>query len=238
MSLTSAIRTLRDDVRAIFRNDPAAHSLAEVILYPGLHAILLHRLAHALWLKKVPFLPRYISQVSRFWSGIEIHPGATIGDGLFIDHGMGVVIGETAEIGDDVTLYHGVTLGGTTLDRGTKRHPTVRDRVVVGAGAKVLGALTVGEDSKIGANAVLLRSVPEDSVVVGVPGQVIASSGPHVGRAKPEVGMPPLSDPVGLALQSVMVRVDRLEKQLHGHTEEPALHMYAVGVWETSDFSI
>ena len=159
---------IRDDIRAIFRNDPAARSLAEVLLYPGLHAILLHRLAHALWRRQIPFIPRLISQISRFLTGIEIHPGAVIGRGFFIDHGMGVVIGETTEIGDWVTLYQGVTLGGTGKQRG-KRHPTVRDNVVIGVGAIVLGAITIGEGARIGGGAVVVKDVPPHTTAVGVP---------------------------------------------------------------------
>jgi len=168
MSLGTQLQTLRDDVRAIFRNDPAARNLAEVLLYPGLHAITLHRIAHALWVRHIPFFPRLISQINRFMTGIEIHPGATIGRRLFVDHGMGTVLGETSEVGDDVTLYQGVTLGGTSLNRG-KRHPTVGDRVIVGAGAKILGPIKIGEDSRIGANAVVVKDAPPESIITGIP---------------------------------------------------------------------
>ena len=162
--------TLRRDVQAVFERDPAARTKLEVVLgYPGLHALWGHRVAHWLWQHGHRLTGRLFSQLVRGLTGIEIHPGATIGQGLFIDHGMGVVIGETAEIGEDVTLYHGVTLGGTSLEKG-KRHPTLGDRVVVGAGAKVLGAITIGSDTRIGANAVVVKSVPANSVVVGVPG--------------------------------------------------------------------
>jgi len=180
MSLSSALRTLRDDVRAIFRNDPAARNLAEVLLYPGLHAILLHRLAHAIWKRKIPFLPRFISQLSRFMTGIEIHPGATIGQGFFIDHGMGVVIGETAEIGDGVMLYQGVTLGGTGKQSG-KRHPTLQDGVVVGVGASVLGAITVGKGARVGGGAVVVKDVPPHSTAIGVPARIVATRDPKTG---------------------------------------------------------
>jgi serine O-acetyltransferase len=167
------LRRLRRDVRAALERDPAARSVFEVVLcYPGLHAVWGHRLAHWLWSRRLWLLGRLVSQLVRFLTGVEIHPGARIGPGLFIDHGMGVVIGETTEIGADVTLYHAVTLGGTSLERG-KRHPTLGDRVVVGAGAKVLGAISVGHDSRIGANAVVVRPVPPHAVVVGVPGEVI-----------------------------------------------------------------
>jgi len=165
---------LRDDVRATFARDPAARSALEVVLfYPGFHARLAHRLAHALYLRGVPLLPRGIMHVARFLTGIEIHPGATIGPRFFIDHGMGVVIGETAEIGAGVTLYQGVTLGGTSTRR-TKRHPTLRDNVVVGAGAKVIGAVEVGENARIGAGSVVVTNVPANATVIGVPGHVVA----------------------------------------------------------------
>ena len=166
--------SLRDDIRVIFERDPAATSLAEVLLtYPGLHALLAYRVAHWLRARRVPLLPRLVSHLGRFISGIEIHPGATIGRGFFIDHGMGVVIGETAEIGDNVTLYQGVTLGGTGKERG-KRHPTLGNDVVVGSGAKVLGAINVGDGARIGAGAVVLRDVPPHSTAVGVPAKVVA----------------------------------------------------------------
>ena len=173
------LATLRRDVAAVRQRDPAARSDAEVVLcYPGLHAVWGHRLAHRLWTGGHRLTARLASTVVRAWTAVDIHPGATIGQGFFIDHALGVVIGETAVIGDDVTLYQGVTLGGTSLERG-KRHPTLGDRVTVGAGAKVLGPVSVGSGSRIGANAVVVRDVPPDSVVVGVPGQVIARSRPR-----------------------------------------------------------
>src|SRR4030042_6611425 len=172
-STTAAIKhepllaTLRHDVQSALERDPAARSILEIVLlYPGLHAIWGHRIAHWFWKHGHKLTGRLLSQLVRGLTGIEIHPGATIGQGLFIDHGMGVVIGETAEIGEDVTLYHGVTLGGTRLEKG-KRHPTLDDRVVVGAGAKILGAITIGSDPRMGANAVVVKSVPENSVGVG-----------------------------------------------------------------------
>src|SRR5512142_1265677 len=172
--------TIREDIRSIFERDPAARSTWEVLLcYPGLHAIWGHRITHWLWTHNLKLLARWGSQLARGLTGIEIHPGATIGKGFFIDHGMGVVIGETAEVGADVTLYHGVTLGGTSLERG-KRHPTLGDGVVVGAGAKVLGPIEIGECARIGANAVVVKPVPADAVVVGVPGEVVAR--PHPAR--------------------------------------------------------
>src|SRR5512141_1968859 len=167
------VKTIRDDIQSVFDRDPAARSTMEILLcYPGLHAVWGHRISHWLWNHKLRLLARWVSQVTRSLTGIEIHPGATIGPNLFIDHGMGVVIGETAEVGFGVTLYHGVTLGGTSLHK-TKRHPTIGDNVVIGAGAKVLGAITIGHNSRIGANAVVIKSTPPDSVVVGVPGQVV-----------------------------------------------------------------
>jgi len=162
-------KNLNHDLERVLQNDPAARSKLEVfLLYPCIHALFSYRIAHFLYRHKVFFLARFISQIARFFTGIEIHPGATIGKGLFIDHGMGVVIGETAEIGDDVLLYHGVTLGGTGKDKG-KRHPTVGSNVVIGTGAKVLGPINIGNNVKIGANSVVLRDVPEGSTAVGIP---------------------------------------------------------------------
>src|SRR5512147_808681 len=166
-------KTIHDDIQSVLDRDPAARNALEVLLcYPGLHAIWAHRLSHRLWISGFKLIARAISQIMRNLTGIEIHPGATIGHNFFIDHGMGVVIGETAEVGDNVTLYHGVTLGGTSLNK-VKRHPTIEDHVVIGAGAKVLGAITIGANSRIGANAVVVKSTPPDSVVVGVPGQIV-----------------------------------------------------------------
>src|SRR5579864_3270399 len=165
--------TIREQIDTIFREDPAAKSIVEIVVcYPGFHAILLHRLAHWLYQKKVPFLPRFISQVSRFLTGVEIHPGAKIGRRFFIDHGMGVVIGETTEIGDDVLIYQGVTLGGTGNEHG-KRHPTIGNNVVIGTGAKVLGSITIGSHVKIGAGSVVEKPVPDYSTVVGIPGRIV-----------------------------------------------------------------
>jgi serine O-acetyltransferase len=176
--------TIRRDIQSVFDRDPAARSTLEILLcYPGLHAVWGHRVSHWLWTHGFKLLARWVSQLVRGLTGIEIHPGATIGPGFFIDHGMGVVIGETAEIGANVTLYHGVTLGGTSLNKG-KRHPTLRDNVVVGAGAKILGAFTVGEDSRIGANAVVVKPVPPNAVVVGVPGQARRSCAPRLIRQR------------------------------------------------------
>lgn len=169
-------KTFREEARNVLEKDPAAKNMIEVILcYPGLHAVLFYRLTHKLYKAKWFVLSRVISQIVRGFTGIEIHPGAKIGKGLFIDHGMGIVIGETAEVGDNVTIYHGVTLGGTGKDVG-KRHPTVGDNVIVGAGAKVLGPIKIGSNSKIGANAVVLKEVPEGKTVVGIPGRVVPST--------------------------------------------------------------
>jgi serine O-acetyltransferase len=206
--------TVREQIATIFREDPAAKSVVEILLcYPGFHAVLLHRLAHKLYLARVPLLPRVLSQFGRFFTGIEIHPGARIGHRFFIDHGMGVVIGETAEIGDDVLLYQGVTLGGTGNEKG-KRHPTLGNRVVVGAGAKVLGGIRIGDDVKIGAGTVVVRPVPDNSTVVGIPGRSV--------RTRGEAGVlehGTLPDPEGQALEDLAKRVGELEglvRQLAG----------------------
>ncbi len=186
--------------------------------YPGLHALWGHRIAHWLWVHNLKFLGRTFSQAVRFLTGIEIHPGADIQGNLFIDHGMGVVIGETAEIGNNVTLYHQVTLGGVSLEKG-KRHPTIEDNVVIGAGAKVLGAIVVGEGSRIGANAVVVKDVPPNSVVVGVPGQVVMRSRP---KERVDLHHDNLPDTIGVTLSSLMSRLDNLEKQVERH-EHPEL---------------
>jgi serine O-acetyltransferase len=162
-------KTLRENINSVYERDPAARNAIEVLLcYPGLHAVYFHKVSHFLWKHKFRLLARLVSQAGRFFTGIEIHPGAKIGKRFFIDHGMGVVIGETAEIGDDVTIYHGVTLGGTSWKK-EKRHPTVGDRVIIGTGAKILGPLTIGHDSKVGANSVVVNEVPAHSTVVGIP---------------------------------------------------------------------
>ena len=202
-------RAIKEQIDTIFREDPAAKSVLEIVLcYPGFHAILLHRLAHKLYGWRVPLVPRVISQTGRFLTGIEIHPGATIGRRFFIDHGMGVVIGETAEIGDDVLLYQGVTLGGTGNERG-KRHPTLGSHVVVGSGAKVLGNIKIGDDVKIGAGSVVVHSVPDNSTVVGIPGRVV--------RTRTEDGVlehGKLPDPEGQAIDDLARRVAELESTL------------------------
>ncbi len=231
--------TLRQDILAVYERDPAARSTLEILLtYPGLHAVWGYRLAHWLWRHRLKLFGRGLSHLMRLLTGIEIHPGASIAPGLFIDHGMGVVIGETAEIGADVTLYHGVTLGGTRLEKG-KRHPTLGDRVVVGAGAKILGAIVIGADSRIGANAVVVRPVPANSVVVGVPGQIIARSKPHRASDAPDLNHTAMPDPFGVSLTSLLERVQYLEGRLDGH-ETTAAHVHAPehGTWHGEDFSI
>jgi serine O-acetyltransferase len=235
----SLLATIRRDLRSAIERDPAARSTLEIILaYPGLHALWGYRLAHWFWKHNLKLLGRSISQINRFFTGIEIHPGAVIGQGLFIDHGMGVVIGETSEIGEDVTLYHGVTLGGTSLEKG-KRHPTLGDRVVVGAGAKILGAITIGADTRIGANAVVVRSVPANSVVVGVPGQNIARSIPHHASDAPDLNHTSLPDLVGVSLVDLIKRVEALEAELDGHSNgKPHVHAPVDGTWTGEDFSI
>jgi serine O-acetyltransferase len=230
--------TLRRDVQSVFDRDPAARSVFEVLLcYPGLWAVWGHRLSHWLWAHHLKLLARYVSQIMRFFTGIEIHPGAKIGRGLFIDHGMGVVIGETAELGEEVTLYHTVTLGGTSLQKG-KRHPTLGDRVTVGAGAKILGPIEIGCDSRIGANAVVVKSAPSNSVIVGVPGQIIARSKPHTAKDKPDLEHSLLPDLVGVTLQSLIARVDELERLVDGHVEHRDVHLPTAGVWHGEDFAI
>jgi len=224
------------DVTSVIERDPAARSKLEVMLvYSGLHAIWIHRITHWLWQRDIRFLARWFSQAARWLTGIEIHPGATIGPGFFIDHGMGVVIGETAEIGADVTLYHGVTLGGTSLNKG-KRHPTIGDRVVIGAGAKVLGAIEIGADSRVGANAVVVKSVPENSVVVGVPGQNVRRSQPTPNIDLNHTSLP---DILGVTLKELLQRVDELESRVEGHTDEhDHIHAPQDESWVGADFSI
>jgi len=200
--------SIERDIEAALERDPAATSAWEVVLfYPGFHARQLHRLAHTLWQADIPVLARFVSQLSRWLTGVEIHPAARIGEGLFIDHGMGVVIGETAEIGDDVTLYQGVTLGGTSRQR-TKRHPTLGDRVVVGAGAVLIGAITIGDDVKVGAGSVVITSVPSSATVVGVPGRVVSlrsGDGDTVER---------LPDPEWEIFQQLQGRLGELEQRV------------------------
>ncbi|MCD5405015.1 MAG: serine O-acetyltransferase [Desulfotomaculum sp.] len=206
---------IRRDIKVIFERDPAAKSTLEVLLtYPGLHALIMHRVAHFLYKKKFFTLARIVSQVSRFLTGIEIHPGAKIGKGVFIDHGMGVVIGETAEVGDNVTIYQGVTLGGTGKEKG-KRHPTIGNNVVISAGAKVLGSFEVGDNVKIGAGSVVLKPVPPNCTVVGVPGKIVKKDGQRVARASEiDLRHDLLPDPVMEMITDLKKRISDLEKQV------------------------
>ena len=204
---------LRRDIRTVLERDPAARSALEVLLfYPGVHALASHRLAHRLWRAGFTTLARGVSHLGRFLTGIEIHPAARIGPGLFIDHGMGVVIGETAEVGKNVTLYQGVSLAGTSLKR-EKRHPTLGDNVVVGAGAKVIGAIYIGDNSRIGAGSVVVRDVPPNSVVVGVPGRVTYKDGQRVAD-EVDLNQTDLPDPVARALDQLVERIRGLEGEI------------------------
>jgi serine O-acetyltransferase len=232
-------KTIREDIQSVLDRDPAARNAFEVMLcYPGLHAIWVHRLSHKLWKGGFKLLARWLSQTARSLTGIEIHPGATIGHNFFIDHGMGVVIGETAEVGDNVTLYHGVTLGGTSLNK-VKRHPTLENNVVVGAGAKVLGAITIGANSRIGANAVVVKDTPPESVVVGVPGQIVVREGrKHIPNEKADLEHGSLPDTIGDTLIALIAHVDALEKRVNGGNYGPALHVPERGVWHGVDFAI
>ena len=199
------------EIKATQDRDPAAKGLLEItLLYPGFHALVFHRLAHALWHLRIPLFPRAVSQFSRFLTGIEIHPGAKIGEGLFIDHGMGVVIGETTEIGNDVTLFQGVTLGGTGKECG-KRHPTLGNNVVVGTGAKILGNINVGDHSYIGANAVVIKDVPANATVVGVPGRITKQDGKKIDT---QLDHSHVSDPVMQNMVELLRRIKTLEDKL------------------------
>ncbi len=207
------IKSIKKDMQAVYEHDPAARGAWEIFFaYPGFHARQLHRLTHTLWNWRVPVLPRLISHVSRFLTGIEIHPGAKIGDGFFIDHGMGVVIGETSEIGDNVAMYQGVTLGGTSM-RKEKRHPTLGNNIVVGAGAKLIGAITIHDNVKIGAGSVVITSVPANATVVGVPGRVVEIRNPDTDTVEK------LPDPVWEKIQNLEIRIAELEKLLSDHQE-------------------
>ncbi|WP_240035365.1 serine O-acetyltransferase [Neobacillus notoginsengisoli] len=205
-------KTMREDIDVVFEQDPAARSTFEVVLtYSGLHAIWAHRFAHSLFRRKFFFLARLISQISRFFTGIEIHPGATIGRRFFIDHGMGVVIGETCEIGDNVTVYQGVTLGGTGKEKG-KRHPTIHNNALIAAGAKVLGSITIGEHAKVGAGSVVLKDVPAHSTVVGIPGKVVIQNGVKVGRELDHTDLP---DPTGDRFRELENEMNQLKRTLN-----------------------
>ncbi|MFB4165654.1 serine O-acetyltransferase EpsC [Alteribacillus sp. JSM 102045] len=210
-------KTFKNDIDVVFDQDPAARSRLEVVLtYSGVHAIWAHRIAHWLWKKKMYFLGRLLSQISRFFTGIEIHPGAVIGQRLFIDHGMGVVIGETCEIGDNVTIYQGVTLGGTGKEKG-KRHPTIEDNVLIATGAKILGSMTIGKYSRIGAGSVVLNEVPPNSTVVGIPAKVVVQDGVKV--KKDELAHHILPDPVADKFNELEKEITALKKELESYKD-------------------
>jgi len=224
--MTSFFRSVREDVAAVFEADPAARSYPEVLLcYPGLHAVWFHHLSHWLWRHHMRFLARFVSQVARLLTGIEVHPAAELGRRLFIDHGMGTVIGETAVIGDDVTLYQGVTLGGTGKEKG-KRHPTIGNDVIIGSGAKVLGNITVGNNCRVGAGSVVLRNIPDNSTIVGVPGHIVLRNGKRVVISDPKE----ISDPMSDVFIRLAAEVHQIREQLQQHTQarlepEPILTM-------------
>jgi serine O-acetyltransferase len=204
-------RQIREDIQAVFERDPAARSVPEIIFcYPGFHAVLVYRLARWFWTHRFYFLGRFVSHIGRALTGIEIHPGAVIGKAFFIDHGMGVVIGETSEIGDNVTLFHGVTLGGTAWQKG-KRHPTIGNNVVIGTGAKVLGPVKIGDNTRIGANSVVISEIPPNSIVVGIPGKVVFRVEGEKRIALDREFMP---DPQAKAIESLLARVKQLEERL------------------------
>lgn len=208
---------LKGDLKAVFERDPAVRNVLEIVFcYPGFHAMLFYRLSHWLWTRQLFFLGRFTSHMGRFLTGIEIHPGATIGRGFFIDHGMGVVIGETAEIGENCTLYHGVTLGGTSWAK-EKRHPTLGDNVVVGSGAKILGPFTVGNNSKVGSNSVVVKEVPQNATVVGIPGRVVMSGEKPAGVDLEHAKLP---DPVANAVKCMMDQIRSLEDQVNSLQQE------------------
>jgi len=211
--MANIFKEMKNDVKVALERDPAARNWVEVVLcYAGVHAVWNHRIAHWLWKHHLKLLARWGAQLSRFITGVEIHPAAQIGSGLFIDHGMGTVIGETSVVGENVTLYHNVTLGGVSLNKG-KRHPTIGEEVVIGAGAQVLGAITVGNCSRIGANAVVVKDVPTDSVVVGVPGRVVHKE--HDDRHIPDLDHNQLPDAVTQQLLEISQRLEKLEQGMH-----------------------
>jgi serine O-acetyltransferase len=214
--MTSFFRSVREDIAAVFESDPAARSYFEVLIcYPGLHAVWAHHLSRWLWLHGMRFLARWISQVARLLTGIEIHPGAELGRRLFIDHGMGTVIGETAIVGDDVTLYQGVTLGGTGKEKG-KRHPTIGNKVTIGSGGKVLGNITIGDNCRIGAGSVVLRSVSANSTIVGVPGHIVLRDGKRVVITDPKDIRDPLSD----VIIKLAAEVHELREKYQQHSHQ------------------
>lgn len=215
------LKSLKKEIQAVFDRDPAAKSLLEVLLcYPGLHAIIFHRIAHFFYCRRLFFLARLISHFARFLTHIEIHPGARIGKGFFIDHGAGVVIGETTEIGDNVTIYQGVTLGGTGKEKG-KRHPTIGNNVVISTGAKILGSITIGDNSKIGAGSVVLKNVPPNSTVVGVPGRVVMRNGQKVNDPI-DLRHDLLPDPVAEIINNLYAEIEHLKKRVAELEEDHA----------------
>lgn len=218
-----------DDIKGVFSRDPAAKNILEILTcYPGLHALWLHRIAHFFWKLKIPLLPRLISHFSRFITGIEIHPGAKIGRRFFIDHGSGVVIGETTEVGDNVLLYSGVVLGGTSTEK-KKRHPTVEDNVVIGAGAKVLGAITIGAGARIGAGSVVIKPVPSNATVVGIPGRVVKGDKNSPAIKEHDLQHGNLPDPAAVCTRCLMERIEQLETQMSGLRK--ALYDNTLGVY-------
>jgi serine O-acetyltransferase len=232
------VASFRRDLHAALDRDPAARSSLEVALtYPGVHALWTYRLNHWLWLHQLKLLARWGSSIARLFTGVEIHPGASLGSGIFIDHALGVVIGETARVGDDVTIYQGVTLGGTSLERG-RRHPTIGSRVTIGAGAKILGPITIGDDSRIGANAVVVGSVPANSVVVGIPGRIISRAKPRPASKVPDLEDGLMPDLIGLSLQSLASRVDGLETLAGTQLDKSHVRPPESGIWSGQDFSI
>ena len=227
---------IAEDIQCALHRDPAAQNWFEVLInYAGLHAIWYYRFNHWLWELNLRFLARWFSQIARWLTGVEIHPGANIGRRFFIDHGIGVVIGETAEVGDEVTLYHGVTLGGVSLEKG-KCHPTLGDKIVVGAGAKVLGVIMIGSGSRIGANAVVVKPVPVESVVVGVPGQIVMRS--HEPQDEQlDMHHDQLPDTLGAALQNVLTRLEQVEAKMQVQ-EDPVFKIDEDGCWDGSEFKL
>jgi len=216
-------KQLRDDIACILERDPAARTRWEVLTcYPGLHALYIHKLAHWFWLHGLRWLGRFISQLGRWLTGIEIHPGAKVGRCVFIDHGMGVVIGETAEVGNGCTIYQGVTLGGTSLYRGAKRHPTLGEGVVVGAGAKVLGGFKVGDGARIGSNAVVVKEVPAGATVVGIPGRIVEEGAEKAARFAAYAVAQEQDDPYAKAIQELVEHSEELERALTAVTDRLA----------------
>jgi serine O-acetyltransferase len=218
----SLFTLMREDVACVFERDPAARSTLEILLtYPGVHAVLFYRVSHRLWYGGWKLGARWLAFVARWLTNVDIHPGARIGRRFFIDHGAGVVIGETAEVGDDVTLYHGVTLGGTSWNK-EKRHPTLGNGVLVGAGAKILGPITLGNDVRVGANSVVVKNVPACCTVVGIPGRIIHRKGVKIQNSLGiDLDHHLIPDPVGRAISCVVERMDKLEESLERHTREP-----------------